>query len=139
MKARRFFVVGIPFAALLLAADPWAGTWKMRTTAQSKLASRIVAETEAGPDTFHVTFDDVSKGGEKTKTDAVWICDGKEHASEDASTLRICTRVGATTRVLASKREGKIVDQVRHSLSADGKVLTVTNISTGNMVVYDKQ
>jgi len=139
MKISKVIAVGISFAAMALAADPWAGTWKMRITAQSKLGSRTITETEAGSDTFHVAFDDVSKAGEKSKSDAVWVCDGKEHAAEGASTLRICTRTGATTRVLASKRDGNIVDQVRHSLSADGKVLTVTNISTGNVVVYDKQ
>jgi hypothetical protein len=139
MNATKLIVVGISFAAAVLAADPWAGTWKMRSSPQSKLASRTITESETGPDSFHVVFDDVSKAGEKSKHDEVLNCDGKDHMQKGASSTAICTRTGPTTRTLASKKDGKIVDQVTHSLSADGKVLTVTNTSTGNVVVYDKQ
>ena len=139
MNISKLTVVGISFAAAVFAADPWAGTWRMRATPQSKLASRTITELETGPDTFHVTFDDVSKTGEKSKNDEILICDGKEHAAKDASSVQICTRTGPNTRTLAGKKDGKIVDQVTHSLSPDGKVLTVTNTSTGNVVVYEKQ
>jgi len=139
MNVRKLIVVGMLFTALILAADPWAGTWKMRASAQSKLGSRIITETEAGPDSFHVTFDDASKSGEKSGNDEVLICDGKEHPSDGATSMIICTRTGPTTRILAVKKDGKIIDQVRHSLSSDGKVLTVTSMSTGNVGVYDKQ
>jgi hypothetical protein len=111
----------------------------MRATPQGNLASRTITEIETGPDTFHVTFDDVSKTGEKSKNDQILICDGKEHAAKDASPVQICTRTGPTTRTLARKTDGKVVNQVTHSLSPDGKVLTVTNISTGNVTAYERQ
>ena|ERR1700733_11983327 len=89
------------------------------------LAPRTIKEIETGPDTFHVTFDDVSKTGEKSKRDEVLICDGKEHAAKDASSVQTCTRTGPTTRTLARKTDGKVVNQVTHSLSPVGNPLAV--------------
>jgi hypothetical protein len=87
---------------MMLAADPWAGTWKMRKSPDNRLADRTITERETGPDTFHDAFDDVSKTGEKTHAEETPVRDGKEHAYL-GSTI-ICKRTGPTTRTLAGKR-----------------------------------
>jgi hypothetical protein len=51
----------------------------------------------------------------------------------------VCRATGASTRRLTGKKDGKVEADVIHSLSPDGKVLTVTNTKTGAKTVYDKQ
>jgi hypothetical protein len=138
MRTNKIALVVVVSAGIAFAADPWAGTWKLRKGPDNRLADRTITERETGPDTFRVAFDDVSKTGEKTHYDETLVCNGKEHPGV-AGELVICKRTGPTTRTLAGKKDGKIEDQVTHSISADGKVLTVTNSSTGKATVYDKQ
>ena len=58
MRAHKIAVVVIVFAGMAFAADPWAGTWKLRSGPDDRLASRTIHERETGPDTFYVGFDD---------------------------------------------------------------------------------
>jgi hypothetical protein len=139
MGAYRLFLVGVLWAGTILAADPWAGTWKMRIKPNSPIASRTLTEYESGPHTIHITFEDVSKTGEKKRSVQMQICDGKEHASGTSGFVSICEITGPDTRVLTIKKDGKVVGQATHSLSRDGKVNVVGDPTSPSATVYDKQ
>jgi hypothetical protein len=129
----------ILFAGSALAADPWAGTWKMRVKPNSPISARTIFEYESGPNTFHITLEDVSKTGEKKRSVQIQICDGKEHAGGAPGVVAICELTGPKTRVLTIRKDGKVIAQSTQSLSLDGKVNVIGDPASPSATVYDKQ
>jgi hypothetical protein len=121
-----------------LGASVWTGTWKMRPRPEGKVSARTIKIEESGPQSFRETFDEVSFAGAKSHSENTRICDGKEHPGTGPGEVHICQTTGAMTRRLTQKKDGKVVVDVTHSLSADGKVLTVTDVNTGVRTIYDK-
>jgi hypothetical protein len=139
MRVRRLLAAGVICAGTILAADPWAGTWKMRVKPNSPLSARTITEYESGPNVFHITLDDVSSTGEKKRSVQIQICDGKEHAAGTPGVVSVCELTGPGTRILTIKKDGKIVGQSMQSLSRDGRVNVIGNPASPAATVYDKQ
>lgn len=122
-----------------LAANVWTGTWKMRPRPDGKVAARTINIVESGPNSFREIFDETSAAGEKSHSEDIRICDGKEHPGNTPGEVHICRSTGPSTRRLTQKKDGTVVVDVIHSLSPDRKVLTVTNVKTGVKSIYDKE
>lgn len=127
------------WTGVALAANVWTGTWKMRPRPDGKVAARLIKIVESGPNSFRETFDETSAAGEKSHSEDIRVCDGKEHPGNTPGEVHICRSTGPSTRRLTQKKDGTVVVDVMHSLSPDGKVLTVTNVKTGVKTIYDKQ
>lgn len=129
-----FLVAGVG-----LAANVWNGTWKLRPRPDGKVTARTIKIVESGSQSFREIFDETSATGEKSHSEDIRVCDGKEHPGNTPGEVHICQPTGALTRRLTQRKDGKIEVEVIHSLSPDGKVLTVTNVRTGAKTIYDKQ
>lgn len=130
---------GVLWVAVSLAANVWTGTWKMRPRPDGKVAARTIKIVQSGPNSFRETFDETSAAGDKSHSENIRVCDGKEHRGNTPGEVHICETTSPSTRRLTQKKDGKVVVDVIHSLSPDGKVLTVTSVETGFATIYDKE
>jgi hypothetical protein len=139
MRFAKLTIAGVIFGGITLAAGPFTGTWRLRSTSTGKLAERTITEVETAPDVFMDTYQDVAKTGAKSKREDTLICDGKEHPVPNEKLTLTCRQIDANTRTITGKQDGKTIQEIRHELSADGKSMTVRNQRTGNSTVYDRQ
>ena len=85
------------------------------------LAERTITEVETAVNMFADTYQDVAKTGEKSRRSDTLICDGKEHPVPNEKYTLTCIQTDGRTRTITGKQDGKMIHEIRHELSADGK------------------
>ncbi|HTV08141.1 MAG TPA: hypothetical protein VMD97_03750 [Candidatus Aquilonibacter sp.] len=113
MKCIAAFACSVGFALPCLAqANPWNGSWKIDpSTVKFDGPTFSIAMDNEG---YVVTRD--GKAGPKT------VCDGKPHKSPTDGAMVTCNKMGQGYAVDV-RRNGKLSDKIRVSLSADGKTM----------------
>jgi hypothetical protein len=158
-KVLRMLVVGTVLSAVsgatafaASAADPAIGTWTLNVEKSKfspgpapKSGTRTYAQTADG---IAVTFNGVAADGSPTSGKSTFKYDGKDYpmtGSPDFDTLSL-KRVNATTVKSVQKKDGKVVGWTTRTVSAHGKVLTLSSKGTNvkgapfhSVAVYDKQ
>jgi hypothetical protein len=134
-------------------ADPAIGTWtlnveksKFTPSPGPKSATRTYAQTADG--SIALTFSSVAADGSAHSGQSTFKYDGKDYpltGSPDFDTISL-KRVNATTVKSAQKRNGAVIGWTTRSVSAHGKVLTLTSKGKDpkgapfhSVAVYDKQ
>jgi hypothetical protein len=134
------------------AADPAIGTWTLNVEKSKfspgpgpKSATRSYAQTADG---ISLTYSGVAADGSAISGNSTFKYDGKDYAitgspDYDAISLK---KVNATTVKSTQKKDGKVVGWTTRSVSAHGKVLTLSSKgknakgeATHSVAVYDKQ
>jgi len=139
-------------AALLLAADPNMGTWKLNE-GKSKLSpgatkNNMVVYAAAG-DSVKITVDGVDADGKKVHHEWTGKYDGKDYAvtGDPTSDTRAYTKgADANTMTFVAKKGGKVTVNGKVVVAADGKSRTVSaegvnakGEKVSSSAVYDKQ
>ena len=149
---RIVFTVGalLTLSTLLTAADPIVGTWKLNLE-KSKLHNPVQSyalKIELNPpNTYRCVFDVVNTKGDKRHVEIIRISDGIEHPVEGVNAPMGVTEVTSQDfKHVIRKRDGKVVAEIKGTISADGNVHTVTQTVTdasGNqyqeLLVFDRQ
>ncbi|HXT27266.1 MAG TPA: hypothetical protein VN749_20790 [Candidatus Eisenbacteria bacterium] len=154
MKLKAIFatlVVCLATAAVCLAADPFAGTWKLNE-GKSKVAAGTVKNTtvtyEMTGDSIKVTLDGVAADGKATHDEWTGKFDGKDYpvTGNPMTDTRAYKKINDHTLEATGKKGDKVVLTAKITVSADGKTRTVVATQTtadGKKVtstaVYDKQ
>jgi hypothetical protein len=139
LRSTVLVMIVIATAAVALAAadaDPVVGTWKLNV-AKSKFNSGQAPKSETR--TYVVSGKDIKASSKVVdangkSTGSSWIVnyDGKdrpETGNPDADMLAV-KRVDASTTEFTQKRAGKVVASGTRTISADGKVMTITTKGT---------
>jgi hypothetical protein len=133
-------------------ADPAIGTWTLNVEKSKftpgpgpKSATRTYAQTADG---IALTFSSVAADGTTTSGQSTFKYDGKDYpytGSPDFDTISL-KRVNATTVKSAQKKNGSVIGWTTRSVSAHGKVLTLSSkgkdakgMAFHSVAVYDKQ
>jgi len=134
-------------------ADPAIGTWTLNVEKSKftpgpapKSATRTYAQTADG--SIALTASSVAADGTTTSGQSTFKYDGKDYAytgSPDFDTISL-KRVNATTVKSAQKKNGTVIGWTTRSVSAHGKVLTLSSkgkdakgMAFHSVAVYDKQ
>jgi len=134
------------------APDPAIGTWTLNVAKSKfspgpapKSATRTYAQT---PDGIALTFSGVAADGSPTSGSSTFKYDGKEYpitGSPDYDTL-VLKRVNGTTVKSLLKKDGKVIGYTTRTVTAHGKVLTLSSSGKDakgthfhQIAVYDKQ
>ena len=148
-------VLSIASGAMAFAAkapDPAIGTWVLNVEKSTftpgpgpKSATRTYAQTADG---IALTFSGVAADGSAMSGGSTFKYDGKDYAitgTPDYDTLTL-KRVNATTVKSTQKKDGKVVGWTTRTVSAHGKVLTLSSkgknakgAAVHSVAVYDKQ
>jgi len=139
------------FAAVLIAAEPFAGTWKLnlekskyKTGSPPKEQTATIAE--AGSD-LEVTISGTAADGTATMSHYTVPAQGGEGKIIQSPYEAVSgKRIGPNEREVRYSKGGKVVLTTHNRVSADGKTVTV-NVKGSNaqgqpvdaVVVYDKQ
>ena len=138
-------------AALLIAAEPFAGTWKLnlekskyKTGSPPKEQTATIAE--AGSD-LEVTISGTAADGTATMSHYTVPAKGGEGKIIDSPYEAVSgKRIGPNEREVRYSKGGKVVLTTHNTVSADGKTVTVNVKGTSAqgqpvdaVVVYDKQ
>jgi hypothetical protein len=146
--------VGIDATAVAASPpDPVIGTWTLNV-AKSKFspgpaptsATRTYAQTADG--SIALTFSGVASDGSPTSGASTFKYDGKDYpitGSPDYDTLSL-KRVNRTTVKSLLKKDGKVIGFTTRTITAHGKVLTLSSSGKDakgthfhQIAVYDKQ
>jgi len=158
--ARRIpaLVLGSIFALALTAAraetqhDPVLGTWKLnveksRFTPGPGWRSQV-REYRAAPTGVTVTWTGVDAGGAEMRVSYTYSYDGRDYPMKGSASYDTLNAVRIDARTVRSeeKRDGKTVGVAVRTVSADGKVLTITDDGTNRkggafsqVLVFDRQ
>src|SRR5216684_6007332 len=144
-----FALLGL--AALLIAAEPFAGTWKLnsaktkyKTGSPPKEQTATIAE--AGSD-LEVTISGTAADGTATMSHYTVPAQGGEGKIIQSPYEAVSgKRIGPNEREVRYSKGGKVILTTHNRVSADGKTVTV-NVKGSNaqgqpvdaVVVYDKQ
>jgi hypothetical protein len=101
-------------AALCAADDPFCGKWKLNQ-GKSKIAGEQMKIEDLGGHKYKITFGNVS--------DTI-TADGTDQPVHYGRTTAI-TEEGPNTWKMVDKKDGKVVDSMTHTLSADGNTQTI--------------
>jgi hypothetical protein len=140
------------FASAAGSPNPLVGNWTLDLSKSKfspgpapKSGSRTYAET---PDGVAMTFSGVGADGSSTSGQSTFKYDGKDYpitGSPDYDTLAL-KRVNGSTVKATLKKAGKPVGTTVRTISAHGKVLTLSSKYTNDkgvkydiVAVYDKQ
>lgn len=152
-------VAWVAFSAAALTAqpqpaDPWVGTWKTdpaKSTFSPGPAPTGVATVtiERSGASMKTTIEASDPEGKPTKTETVWMFDGKDNPVKGAptpNTTAAYKRVDARTFEVSNKVDGKPTITTRVAISADGKTMTATQTGktpqgdvVKNVIVATKQ
>ena len=139
------------FAAVLIAAEPFAGTWKLnlekskyKTGTPPKEQTATIAE--AGSD-LEVTISGTAADGTATMSHYTVPAQGGEGKIIQTPYEAVSgKRVGPNEREVRYSKGGKVILTTHNTVSADGKTVTVNVKGTSAqgqpvdaVVVYDKQ
>ena len=151
MRYAKFAFALLGLAATLVAADPFAGTWKLnlekskyKTGSPPKEQTATIAE--AGSD-FEVTISGTAADGTATMSRYTVPAEGGEGKIIQSPYEAVSgKRIGPNEREVRYSKGGKVVLTTHHRVSADGKTVTVNVKGTtaqgqpvDAVVVYDKQ
>jgi hypothetical protein len=148
-------VLALGLVAIVAAApapDPAMGTWTLNVTKSKfdpgpppKSQTRTYTETADG---ITLSMAGVAADGTPTSLHATYKTDGKDYpitGSPNYDTLSV-RRINRSRIRATQKREGKVVATTIRSVSAHGKVLTLTSDGTDikggkfhDIAVFDKQ
>ena len=135
-------------------ADPWVGTWKtdLAKSTFSPGPTPTVAGTvtiEPSGTSMKTTIVAPDAEGKPTKTETVWMFDGKDYPVKGApapNTTAAYKRIDDRTFEVSGKVDGKPTITTRVAISADGKTLTATQSGKNvqgetvkNVIVATKQ
>jgi surface antigen len=151
MRYTRLLFVLFAFTATLIAADPFAGTWKLNS-AKTKYKTgtppkeQTVTFSEEGS-TLHVMVKGTSSDGKTMSSHfTVPIAGGSGKIIESPYEAVSGKNISPNERETTFSKGGKVVYTATAKRSADGKTLTVTvkgtNVvgqSVDGAAVYDKQ
>lgn len=149
MLTARAILGTLSLAVTVMAAD-FTGTWKLNL-AKSKprngnvLASQTMKIERTGSNTYRNTIDAVLNSGQARHTEINRIYDGKEHpitgvGVDSERVTEICQELGASTRKITQKRDGKAVSEITSTVSPDGKMMTNVRAGGGaETLVFEKQ
>ena len=150
MRYAKFAFALLGLAATLVAADPFAGTWKLnlekskyKTGSPPKEQTATIAE--AGSD-FEVTISGTAADGTATMSHYTLPAQGGEGKIIQSPYEAVSgTRIGPNEREVRYSKGGKVVLTTHNRVSADGKTVTVNVKGTtaqgqpvDAVVVYDK-
>ena len=139
------------FAAVLIAAEPFAGTWKLnlekskyKTGTPPKEQTATIAE--AGSD-LEVTISGTAADGTATMSHYTVPAQGGEGKIIQSPYEAVSgKRIGPNEREVRYSKGGKVILTTHNTVSADGKTVTVNVKGTSAqgqpvdaVVVYDKQ
>ncbi|MDO8539974.1 MAG: DUF4440 domain-containing protein [Opitutaceae bacterium] len=112
--------------------EPWLGTWELNAvksriapSAKPKFDFRTFTPTAGGEHAVYVT---IESDGKPTRSECNIVYNGTDQpvvAGEPGETLAF-TRASARALAFTNKQNGKVVSTGTRTVSADGKVLTVT-------------
>ena len=138
-------------AAVCLAADPQAGTWKLNES-KSKIVPGTLKNTQVVYSSMFgqvkVKSDGIDANGKPIHFEWSGKLDGKDYpvTGDPNSDTRSYTKVNDRTLMTANKKNGKVRVTGQIVISADGKSRTITVTGTTpkgkkfkNVAVYDKQ
>jgi hypothetical protein len=148
-------IIAVGSGAVVVAAaapDAMDGTWTLNVGKSKfspgpapKSQTRTYATTAAGTT---LTFNGVAADGSAVSGQSTFKYDGKDYAitgSPDYDTLTL-KRINGSTVKSMQKKDGKVVGSTVRTISAHGKVLTLSSrgkdakgVSYHNLAVYDKQ
>jgi hypothetical protein len=148
-------VLAVGGGAVALAADapnPIVGTWTLNLAKSKfnpgpapKSQTRTYAQTAQGT---ALTFNGVAADGSAVSGQSTFKYDGKDYpitGSPDFDTLSL-KRINGSTVKSTQKKAGKVVGTTTRTISAHGKVLTLSSkgtdakgMSYDNVLVFDKQ
>jgi len=148
-------VLAVGGGAVALAAEapnPVVGTWtlnlansKFNPGPAPKSQTRTYAQTAQGT---ALTFNGVAADGSAVSGQSTFKYDGKDYpitGSPDFDTLSL-KRINGSTVKSTQKKAGKVVGTTTRTISAHGKVLTLSSkgtdakgMSYDNVLVFDKQ
>lgn len=144
-------LVCLAAASVAVAADAFAGTWKLNE-AKSKVGAGLgknstVMYEEMG-DSVKVTIEGTTADGKSFKDEWTGKYDGKDYpvTGNPTTDSRAYKKINDHTLEVTGKKDGKVTITVKITVSADGKTRTVTGSQTdasGKKIsmtaVYDKQ
>ena len=152
MRHAKLAFAFLGLAAVLVAAEPFAGTWKLNVDKSKyspgpppKSATITYQETTEG---IRRTGESVDAEGNKTSFEYIAKYDDKDYpvSGSDASDMIALKRINDNTVEATLKKSGKVVSTARRVVSKDGKVMTLTITGTDakgqkmkNIAVYEKQ
>ena len=154
MKRQRILAsvtVFLAGAALALAADPQAGTWKLnegKSKVDPMIGKNSTVVWAAAGDSVKVTIDGVDKDGKATHNEWTGKVDGKDYpvTGDSNSDTRSYKKVDDRTLQFVGKKSGKTIISGTVVISADGKTRTANASGTdtsgkavSSTLVYDKQ
>jgi hypothetical protein len=148
-------IIAVGSGAVALAAgapDAMDGTWTLNVGKSKfspgpapKSQTRTYATTVEGTT---LTFNGVAADGSAVSGQSTFKYDGKDYpitGSPDYDTLTL-KRINGSTVKSMQKKDGKVVGSTVRTISAHGKVLTLSSkgkdakgVSYHNIAVYDKQ
>jgi ABC-type Na+ efflux pump permease subunit len=147
------FTTVLAGSALTQAADPQIGTWKLNVAKSTfdpgpapKSGTTVIEAAGAGA---KVIVDQTAADGTTRHWEFTANYDGKDIPivgdNPDADTVAR-TRISATTVETISRKAGKVVATQQSTVSADGKIRTVTTKgvnaagkTVNNVAVYERQ
>ncbi len=118
------------------AEDPVLGTWKLNTAKSTftpgpgwRSQTRVYEAISTG---VSVTWTGTDAGGETMQVNYSYRYDGRDYPMKGSASYDTLNAVRVDERTVRSeeKRDGKIVGVAVRSVSADGKVLTVSDEGT---------
>lgn len=130
------------------ADSPQMGTWKLNE-AKSKFSPKAAKNTtvvyETAGDSVKIIVDGVDGDGNPTHNEWTGKFDGKFYAvtGDPNADMRRYRKISNRTLALTNQKEGKVTLTGRITVSANGRIRTVTTTAVGskvsNRAVYDKQ
>ena len=154
MKYITTMLVGtlLALGATVAGADALTGTWTMNAAKSTFTGPALKSQTRtyavAADGTVTMSFTAVAADGSAVTGGATFKSDGKDNpitGSNDYDTTAVRKVNGSTTK-FKLKKAGKVVGHGSRTISAHGKVLTLTSTVTGadgksytSKVVFDKQ
>ncbi len=148
MRKAASFWAALFLGGTAMAAD-FTGTWKLNLEKSPGTNQNIASETmkleQTGPNAYRTTIDIVQKSGNKTHHEINRVYDGQERPlSVDGlppQGTQICEITEAGVRRITMKENGKVVEVITATISADGKTMTHT-VSTDkgqNVAIFERQ
>jgi hypothetical protein len=147
MRKLAWILSALLLGGTAMAAD-FTGTWKLNLEKSpgTRLASGTIKLEQIGPNAYRTTVDNVSKSGKTTHSEMNRVYDAQErHVNGDGLTdqgTEICEITSDGTRKVTMKENGKVVEVISATISADGKTMTHTvtdDKGVQHVAIYDRQ
>src|ERR1051326_992939 len=132
MRVAMLMFIALAVSSLLVAADPFVGTWTMisdKSTFSGLKPKQITIRFEVDGDALRYSFEVMKADGTTSKQSAEVVFDGREHEAMNpaltASHKR--TNLNSIEAVLKTKVDGSEAHWQTYVISPDGKTMTHTS------------